>query len=60
VRRTDSAALISRQQLCQRQLRAPEGQRVRLAIDTVDLAPGAFLLVFDGATSPSPGPCCIM
>jgi hypothetical protein len=38
------------QQLCQRQLRAPKGQRVRLAIDAVNLAPGAFLLVFDGAT----------
>jgi hypothetical protein len=41
----------------QRQLRAPQGQGVRLAINTVDLAPGAFLLIFDGATPPLPRHC---
>jgi hypothetical protein len=47
-----TGAAPSGQQLCQRQLRAPQGQRVRLEINAVDLAPGAFLLVFDGATPP--------
>jgi hypothetical protein len=38
------------QHLCQRQLCAPPGQRVRLEFTAVDLAPGAFLLAFEGTT----------
>ena len=38
------------QQLCQREVRASPGQRVRLEFTSVAVAPGAFLFAFDGTT----------
>ena len=47
---TGDAGTALGQQLCQRALRAPPGQRVRLELAGVAVAQGAFLFAFDGTT----------
>ena len=47
---TGDAGAPLAQRLCQRDLRAPRGQRVRLAFASVAVAEGAFLFAFDGTT----------
>ena len=47
---TGDAGAALGQRLCQRALRAPPGQRVRLELGGVAVAQGAFLFAFDGTT----------
>ena len=47
---TGDAGAALGQRLCQRALRAPPEQRVRLELGGVAVAQGAFLFAFDGTT----------